>query len=145
MNERKIKVVDQLKYRGRWIVIVSIKWNPKIKKMVSSLHNYHCGYVSVSKFKQITRPDYRDTPNFFGQEELTYSGTLDNVEELDEKLRNVWFLGFDTAHFHNQQNPRTTTKRYTTKAAMKLCDAMIRREIWGKIKWQIKKLLGKLR
>lgn len=116
----EFKIVCSEMYKGRKIVIVKVKFDGKVKKIIPVLHKYHNGYVEFKR-KGGKTPDYEEIDGL--SQELTYSGRLEHFPEL--KPHNKWYWGFDTAHHHNCLRPETRTKKAVLKATKELCDEMI--------------------
>ena len=129
VQEREDKIVSLFYYKDRAIVIVQCKWNKKVIKVAPGLRDYCNGYVSVKKkwYHRWWKPDYRIIEDLFNTEELTFSGYLGDLPNLPTHLAGVWFVGFDSAHYWNIQNPESATEKAVTKRAKKLCNEMIKK------------------
>lgn len=109
---RDVFVKDLFVYRGKVCVVVSVS--------LGGLREYHNGYVEA-------RVKHCDNLNGKYQQaasvELTYSGKLEHFQDFD-CIKGRWFVGFDTAHLHNEENPITKTfvsvKKETIRLAKEL-------------------------
>lgn len=122
----KSKVVDKFKHKGILCVVVKIDRSsiPKLtvikkKHKIKMSDVFHNGYVKVSR-----QLDYQDIVKHIDSVELTYSGGLDYV---DKSLKGMWFIGFDTAHYWNEENPKTQTAKAVKEETIKLCEELIRK------------------
>lgn len=116
---RYCKIVDVFKHKGRTIVIV--------KSMFSSafIGIYHNGYVSTRKSNE--GRGYDEFVSKIDTDELTFSGTLKHLK--DKKIPNLWFMGFDSAHYWNTENRESQTFESVRKRAIKLAEEMIRKGV----------------
>jgi hypothetical protein len=81
---------------------------------------FHNGYVEISK-KNIGK-DYMDFIDKIETDGLTFSGHL-------EDFGDVWFLGFDSAHAWNDEQPESKTFAVVKEKTIKLCEEMLRKKI----------------
>jgi len=107
---------------------------------VSGMRVYHNGYVRIADSAESIDQLYSE---FFNSEvevtydriisdvktvELTYSGT--RVKELPEG----YWIGFDTAHIWNDQNPETKTHRAVREKTFKLIEELKDKELVKELK-----------
>lgn len=103
-------------------------------------HGYHNGYVSVKEENK--EKDYNEFVSNIETDEFTFSGTLKHLngamnrqhgtqEELnDERLsQDTWFLGFDSLHLWNSENPQSQTYESVKERTIALADEMIEKGI----------------
>jgi len=82
----------------------------------------------IVKRKQREQPDYQDLQSRIDTVALTFSDTFRH-SELDKEWGDHWYVGFDTAHIWNDENPETKTKDAVIEKAKQLCDEMVRKGI----------------
>lgn len=118
-------------YRGVKCVIVEVRpLTPEArKKLQSKLEREpilpeitHNGYIEV---KQPYKSEYSHyNEKYQLPEELTFSGTLPY-----KQAGKSFYLGFDTLHLHDMENPETTTYEAVKERTRKLADALIKNKI----------------
>ena len=91
----------------------------------SYLKPYHNGYVST--LKKNNNKSYSDDDIAVQTDELTYSGTLDSLK--DKRIPKLWFFGFDSAHYWNDQNPASKTFESVKQRTTELAKEMIKKKI----------------
>ena len=109
-EERTHEIVDNFKHRGVTCVIISIKWGAPVRA-ITSLHDYHCGYVQTKR-----KLKYDNWIDKIRADELTFSGRLDGVDG--------YFLGFDSAHYHNTR--RSSSRAEVKKRTIAMCEELIK-------------------
>lgn len=77
--------------------------------------DYHNGYIEI---KESEIKDEKDDYNL--SEGVTYCGNLAHIEKPTTKR----FIGFDTAHYHNYENPKTQSLEYVEKQCKKIVDEL---------------------
>lgn len=101
------EVVEKFVYHGRVCIIVQI----------ASLNDIYCnGYIRVAEDSEHVDKNYRESGAMEGADvtyekylgstkadELTYCGTLQQYEDVPEG----YYLGFDSAHYWNEENPES--------------------------------------
>lgn len=118
-KEIEFKIVKKWIYKGKLCVITQNIWEPYVKTISSSLHDWYNGYVET-----ILAKDYDDL-NINVHGGLTFGGEL-GFEELKGKR----FYGFDTAHAFDD-NPNIQNLDYVTKETEQLADQIIELEKAG--------------
>jgi len=119
------QIVDKFKHKGILCVIVKIDRSDIAKLSIIKKQGkikmsdfFHNGYVNIKQ-----NFDYEDIVEYINSVELTYSGKLNR---LDKSLKDMWFIGFDTAHYWNEQNPETQTKEAVKQKTIELCEELIK-------------------
>ena len=118
------EIVKKFMYRGMLCIIIKMNFDTetiaglsKVNKLIKTSGVFHNGYVESS-----LKCSYHDLERHIERVELTYSGNLDHVSNA---LNDKWFLGFDTAHYWNRQNPKSQTAKAVEKYLKELCDEII--------------------
>lgn len=123
MNDIAYEIAEKFTYRRRTCVIVKVVNVPLRVAPEGVCYN---GYVSV-----IPR-NRRNSSLVFDDRiktvELTYFGGLGHLPKSDIPKR-LWFLGFDTTHIWNTEQPLTQTLGYVKRQTKKLADEMIRKRV----------------
>ena len=83
---------------------------------------YHNGYVELKE----SICDYQDLVEFVKSVELTFSGNLPFFD------KNIKFVGFDTNHAWNWNNPKSRTAEAIRKNVIRLAEEMSKLD-WEKI------------
>lgn len=109
MNMEEMTVVKEFFIMGRRCIVV------KIKRILTS--EYHNGYIRVSEeeYKKIVEEHDYDLP-----EEVTYHGDLRHISRQD----GYKYIGFDSAHYYNQENPDTQTEEYVMERCRKIVEKL---------------------
>ena len=112
----KPKIVKDFQYKGRRCVVVLINNSETRKIIPDSFFNadYHNGYIEI-KDNEIKKNE-----NYDVNEEITYSGDLKHIEEPTDKF----YIGFDTAHSYNFDNPITQTAEYVENKCKEIVDEL---------------------
>ena len=79
----------------------------------------HNGYVEIKEHKH-----YDELIGQVNTDELTFSGDLEHLGE--KKLKGKWFVGFDSAHSHNLDNPISQTFDSVKEITIKLAEELIK-------------------
>ena len=128
----KHKVVKEFNYGKRRCVVISIKWNlPKEIKSIPKV--WHNGYVETKGYEQGVETN---------TEAITYRGNLDfshNGKGLDASDGKM-YIGFDTMHYYNFNNPKTQTAKYVERRCMMMVDELYGKDILFKIKGWFKNI-----
>ena len=101
MNGKKL--IRDFMYKGRRCVVIEVDMTKHMKKvpkvMIESMKPYCNGYVELKP---------KESKRNIEAEEITYQGNLkfgDGFDLSDGKR----YVGFDTAHYWNDQNPKSKT------------------------------------
>lgn len=119
------EVTDVFKHKGKICVVI---------KAVRgfTIGTYHNGYVAVQQInieKSYTEFMEIDTV------QLTFSGTLDHFKDRMNDIskfvlpKGIWFLGFDTVHAWNDEEPESKTRESVIEITKKLADEMLKRGV----------------
>lgn len=108
---KKAKLKEVFKHKGKICVIVEMN-------MVLPIGQYHNGYVEIKKHKH-----YDELIDKINADELTFSGELDY---LNKELKGKWFLGFDSVHGWNMQQPESQTFDSVKKRTIQLAEELIK-------------------
>ena len=117
------KVVKDFKYKGRRCVIIEIdRSNTAPKGFENSIgfKPYCNGYVELKKSEILE--NYDDYP--IKCEEITYQGNLKFPKGLDAS-DGKQYIGFDSAHSWNDEEPESKTVVYIEKTCKKLVNELI--------------------
>ena len=111
-------VVDVFTHDGRCCVVV--------RRDLAFVKTFHNGYVSVLLANSGTSYD-----EYVGQittDELTFAGELDwlNDERIPPK---TWFVGFDSCHYRNDENPASKTFGPVRERTIRLANEMAEKHI----------------
>ena len=111
-------IKEVFKHRGRTCVVIEMS--------LMGVGSYHNGYVSVAPRNK--RKSYNDFIERIETDELTFSGNMNYVE--DKRIpKDKFFLGFDSAHYWNDEKPESKTFKSVKKRTMELADEMVRKGI----------------
>ena len=104
-------IKEIFEHKGRTCLVVEMNI-----RMVGAFHN---GYVEVSNKNK--DKSYHDFVDQIQTDELTFSGKLE-----DERLKDKYFLGFDSCHFWNDKKPESKTFESVKDRTIELCEEMIK-------------------
>ena len=113
------KVVKDFKYGGRRCVVIEIDRSNLMKDLPDSLRNtfkpYCNGYIELKKDEiKESYDDYAIT-----SDELTYQGKLEFPKGLNAS-DGKFYIGFDSAHSWNDNEPKSKTKEYVANTCRKI-------------------------
>ena len=113
----KPKIVKDFQYKGRRCVVVFIDRSEmrKITKVGLMGSDYHNGYIEIQE-SELKDEDY----DYDLSEEITYCGDLSHIEKPTTKT----YIGFDTAHYYNYENPKTQSLEYVENQCKKIVDEL---------------------
>jgi len=113
----KPKIVKDFQYKGRRCVVVFIDRSEmrKITKGGFMDSDYHNGYIEIQESEMKD-----EIYNYDLSEEVTYCGDLSHIEKTTTKR----YIGFDTAHYHNFENPKTQSLEYVENKCKKIVDEL---------------------
>lgn len=107
------KVIIDNVYKGRRYVVIQIEGNPYFS-------SYCNGYVELHEDEIL-----KDYNNYdIKSDEITFHGELCELKGFDPK--NMFFIGFDSAHFWNDENPESKTPEYVEKTCKKIIDEVLK-------------------
>lgn len=132
---RTFELEESFEHEGGTCVIVSSTPGNKLEVAFKKVINdrsvftgkFHNGYVqTLDKNKGEGYDQFNhNTPNRITTVELTYAGPLDYYGFPED----MWFLGFDTDHLYNVENPHTQTLGSVKDKTKELCEEMVEKEI----------------
>lgn len=107
------ELVEVFEHLGRVCVIVRVK-----------IHGVsHNGYVSVpEKHKD---KNYDDFEGKIETDELTYGGHLESYQKCNPLIVGKWFVGFDSNHVWNIEEPETRTYESVRARAILLAEELV--------------------
>lgn len=121
MKERTTTIARQEEHAGRTIIIAHHQWDDEVKKIAPSIANdYCCGYISVGEGASDRCDDYNE---FIQTDKITFVGPLTFLN-IKKKHAGKQYIGFDTAHYWNMQNPNSQTVKSTLKRAKKIAEEL---------------------
>lgn len=103
-------------YKNRRCVIIYLD-------MVCAFKRYHNGYIEIKWYEK-----YID----IGVEEITYKGNLKFASGLDVS-NGKSYIGFDTMHLYNTENPGTQSVKHVSKICKKIIDELDDKTLEDKI------------
>lgn len=122
------KVVKDFRYKGRRCVVIKIDRSESMKELPKSMMGafapYHNGYVELKKNE--IKEDYDEYE--IESDEITYEGSLEFPRDLDASDGKT-YIGFDSAHYWNDEKPESKTANYVANTCKKIVD-----EIDGKMR-----------
>jgi len=112
----RLEIIKKFFYMGRNCFVVKID-NSIIRDKIKDIHidDWYCGYIemSLNPFKNEFKSDYG---KYNLSTEITYQGDLSHFPKnhnwfykLISFLIRRTYIGFDTAHYYNKENPETNT------------------------------------
>ena len=111
-------------YKNRICVVVQMSFRENLSRTflegTTYLSDYCNGYVQSSK-KNYGK-DYDKFISRIETDELTYSDVL-------PPFKDIWFFGFDSAHYWNEQRPESKTFEEVRKRTIQLCEEMVKKRI----------------
>ena len=124
----KLKIKKDVVYLGRRCIVIECDRSPMFKhcpELKSSLSKFltepWCnGYIELKENE--TNRDYDDFD--IKSDELTFKGKLNHIPELNGSKET--FIGFDSAHLWNDDNPKSKTADYVAKTCKKIVMELIK-------------------
>lgn len=120
------KIKKDFIYKGRRCIVLEMSCNFMITP-------YCCGYVELTEEEakhaindDKERPSYDYFNKFIQSDEMTFMDNLNPVEGLD--TGNTIFIGFDSAHYWNDEHPESKTPDYVANTCKKIVDELERRK-----------------
>jgi len=122
----ELKIVKDFVYGSRRCIVVLIDKSTIrehfAKQNIPSTWqtDYHNGYVEISdlEFKE-------NVQDYDFCEEITYNGDLSHLDCANGKK----YIGFDTAHSYNYENPKTQTAEHVEKQLKKIVKQLNKNKI----------------
>lgn len=126
------KVVKDFIFNNRRCLVVLVnrkipKFNNHLDEWSKLIQPYHNGYIEIK--------NYEEHIDIY-TEEKTYCGNLDfdGLKILNNKL----FIGFDTMHYYNFENPKTQSAESVELKCKKIVEELEQIDLWIKIKYWFK-------
>ena len=121
------------KHRGRICLVIELKDFSNIARELIEGERipsgtYCCGYVEVSAKNK--GKSYNEFIGRIDTDELTFSGNFKKlIEEKMDVDEDIWFFGFDSAHYWNNNKPDSKTFTFVKGKTIELCNEMIKKGI----------------
>ena len=117
------KVVKDFRHKGRRCVVIEIDRSKIMRKLPKSLKRcfepYCNGYVELEDEEVGENYDEYKIKS----DEITYQGNLKFPKGLDASDGKV-YIGFDSAHFWNDENPKSKTMKYVANTCKNIVDEL---------------------
>lgn len=117
------KVVKDFRYKGRRCVVIKIDRSKAMKDLPESLKKsfkpYCNGYVELKPNE--VKEDYDNY--HIEADEITYQGDLKFAQGLDASDGKT-YVGFDSAHYWNDEQPKSKTAEYVAETCKKIVDEL---------------------
>jgi len=119
-NPRTVTIAKEFVYGGRHCVISFVD-NANLRKLANDtnyadryLSDYHNGYIEIKESEHKEEFDYHLC------EEVTFLGDLSFLGKDPDRI----YIGFDTMHYYNHENPETKTLEHVKIQCIKIVDEL---------------------
>lgn len=117
---QKPEVIKDFIHNGRRCVVVKIDrskdYTPEQLKslghaLIDSVKPFCNGYIEADE-------DFDEETTPIGDQEVTYTGDLNHIDCKDGKH----YIGFDTNHYYNWENPKTRTAKFVEAECKRIAE-----------------------